>query len=214
MSFKDKNEGFTLIELLMTTMLFSWGIIAVIGFILYTLKQSAPLSYEVTASYLTQEAFEVVRRIRDENYLIRYHEDTEVQNSYQLWHDGLLENECPATGPTEDCPPDCNDPEDDPDCHYLEVIEDETSGSVYYDSDELGDNQDKFLLLNDEGFFNYSAGEESDFQREVRLELRERVFEDGDTEEYLLITVEINWQERGEWQDPKITQTKLYDWYE
>ncbi len=189
MILNNEKKGFTIIELLMAIMIFSWGIVAVISFMLHTFRQSIPLSYEVTASYLTQEAFEVVRRIRDENYLVRYHEDEDVRNPYQLWHDGLLEEG-----------------------------EEEAVGSVYYGSEELGSEYDEYLCLDeDEGFFHYADcddDEKTTFKREVRLELEEREFEPGITEEYLLVTVEVSWEERDEEEKSKTIQTRLYDWYE
>jgi len=190
MIFSNKKEGFTIIELLMTIIIFSWGIVAVVSFMLHTFRQSIPLSYEVTASYLTQEAFEVVRRIRDENYLIRYHEDEDVWNPDQVWHDGLLEEG-----------------------------EEEVVGSVYYGSEELGSRHGQYLCLDeDKGFFYYytdcDEDEETTFKRKIQLELKEREFEPGTTEEYLLVTVEVSWEDRDEPIRTKTTQTKLYDWYE
>lgn len=62
-----KQHGFTLIELIITIAILSFGIIGVYGAFLPMAGLSGTILSRVTAAYLAQEGFEIVRNIRDSN---------------------------------------------------------------------------------------------------------------------------------------------------
>lgn len=185
MSKKNNNSGFTIIELLISCMVISVGFLSVMSMITNAFSQTMPLSSNLTASYLTQEGFEVVRRIRDTNF-----------------------NELYSSGSTPD-----------PNWYWTEGLIDEgvdsTTGSVYYGSTELGNNQINNLYVDSQGLFSYEdTGEENktSFKREITLERKNYEYNDGVTTEYLLVTVEVSWLEKGNVKTHQAS-TKLFNWY-
>ncbi|MDO8530212.1 MAG: prepilin-type N-terminal cleavage/methylation domain-containing protein [bacterium] len=81
----QKNNGFTIIELIITISILSFGIIGVYSVFSATVNLTNNASQKFIAAYLAQEAFEVVRNIRDTNFI-----------ESAPWSDGLLgcENGC------------------------------------------------------------------------------------------------------------------------
>lgn len=182
---KNKEEGFTIIELLISSLIISVGFLTVISLILNVFTATVPLSYNLTASYLTQEAFEVVRRIRDRNFNEKYTLDTPEDEWY--WAEGII-------------------PEGEDGPKYK---------SVHYDSQSLGDNENAPLYLNDEGLFSYdTTGERTTFTREVKVERKTYNYDDGTEAEYLLITVTVNWTEKNNEVKEYKSSTKLFNWYQ
>lgn len=68
MSNKKEKNGFTIIELLIASLIIIVGFLSVVSMIVNAFTRTMPLSNNLTASYLAQEGFEVVRRIRDKNF--------------------------------------------------------------------------------------------------------------------------------------------------
>ncbi len=181
------KKGFTIIELIITSALLGIGFLAVISLSINSFTSTMALSSTLTANYLTQEGFEVVRRIRDENFNTKFAEEIaageEGEGTY--WLERLMEES-----------------------------ETEVIGSVDYTSTELGSSHGDELLIDNNGLFNYSDGEESGFYRRITLEKNSYDFGDGypDDAEYVLVTVRIRWNERGRERD-YIAKTKLFNWY-
>ena len=182
-------------ELIIAGAIISVGFLAVVSLIFNAFTSTASLSNNLTASYLTQEGFEVVRRIRDTNFNTRYEEGDDY-----FWLEGLME-ETAGEG-------------------------DEVTGSVYYDSIELEENQDQNLHIDGDGLYSYDlTGERTPFKREITLERRcyqdyedhnsynyESDFCNDDGAEYVLVTVEVAW-EKGDEVRSYNAQTKLFNWY-
>jgi len=63
------TRGFTLVEVILVLFIFSVGIGGVFVFISSSTKSSSLVSNKLTASYLAQEGTEIVRNIRDTNFL-------------------------------------------------------------------------------------------------------------------------------------------------
>ena len=64
-----RSRGFTLIEILAAIMIVSIGAGGAFVLIQRTLSFSSNISLKITASYLAQEGVEIVRNIRDTNFL-------------------------------------------------------------------------------------------------------------------------------------------------
>lgn len=68
MNFKA-NKGFTMLEMMIVVFVFITGVVGVYGVILNFYKTAVFSSNRFTAMYLSQEAIELVRNIRDKNIL-------------------------------------------------------------------------------------------------------------------------------------------------
>jgi len=69
LSKKSKKRGFTLIELMMVVFIVSIGIAGVLNLIAKIFLHSRFTSSKLTAIYLAQEGMEIVRNIRDTNWV-------------------------------------------------------------------------------------------------------------------------------------------------
>lgn len=63
------KSGFSLIEILLAVSLISLSIIAILGSFAQLIKANAMANSKTTALYLSQEGIEIVRNIRDSNWL-------------------------------------------------------------------------------------------------------------------------------------------------
>jgi len=135
---KNLRKGFTLVEALIAITVLIVGILS--GFILVTkvLYSSAVIQDRLTSSFLAQEGIELVRQIRDSNFLRILNEESVT------WKDGLADG------------------------RY--IIESkagsEESIKLVPITTEKGPN-----LLHDDNLkiYNYSIGEESTFNREIKI---------------------------------------------
>jgi prepilin-type N-terminal cleavage/methylation domain-containing protein len=78
---KNREKGLTLIELMITVFVISVGLVATMSLIQDTLRSAAIVHSNLTAAYLAQEGVELVRNIRDTNWI-----------ELDSWDDGLM---CP-----------------------------------------------------------------------------------------------------------------------
>lgn len=77
-----RKGGFTLIEIIFAIFLFTTGILGVYAAIQQTIIASSISTSKLKAAYLAQEGIEIVRNIRDTNWL-------EDRTATTLWDDGL-----------------------------------------------------------------------------------------------------------------------------
>ncbi len=178
----------------MASLIITIGLMAVISMIISAFTSTASLSFNLTASYLTQEGFEVVRRIRDTNFNRLYSDDAVDEDTY-FWLENLMDES-----------------------------EDSVVGGLDYDSDELiQGKEDETFYIND-GLYSYEpSSQETTFRREITLErdcyagyADTNDFDDdycgSDGAEYVLVTVEVTWEERETERSHK-AKTKLFNWY-
>jgi len=66
---KKKKPGFTILEVIIAIFVLSVGILGIISFIFQTTSFSSISSHRLIAAYLAQEGIEIVRNIRDTNWL-------------------------------------------------------------------------------------------------------------------------------------------------
>lgn len=79
----SKRAGFTIIEVLFAALIITVGVIGAVNFVPKIISNTQANSSRFIASYLAQEGFEIVRNIRDGNWL-----------EGDLWSEGL--NGCSA----------------------------------------------------------------------------------------------------------------------
>jgi type IV pilus modification protein PilV len=90
------SKGFTLIEVLAAMFILVMGVLGVFGLISRTVTFNSSVNSQLVASYLAQEGLELVRNIRDANFL-KIHKGAGGE-----WNDGL-------TGCSSGCGADYND---------------------------------------------------------------------------------------------------------
>ena len=139
---KKRQKAFTLVEVLIAISILTVGILS--GFILITkvLYNTAIIQDRLTASFLAQEGIELVRQVRDSNFLqIMNGESTELK-----WRDGL-----------------------EIDGSYTIESKAESGGSVELNSVEPGEAPNFFYDSNTR-IYNYNATEEpTTFNREIKI---------------------------------------------
>ena len=186
-----RNKGFTIIELLIASVIISTGLLAVVSMIINAFSNTVPLSDNLTASYLAQEGFEIVRRIRDTNFNKRY---TEEEEDYR-WLEGLIEEgDEVAIGGV--------------DYESTELIPDKEYEKLYIDDNGLfsynGGEETTFERKIDLKRSCYGGYHDDDFEDDY-------CEEDGEAE-YILVSIEVRWDHRGETRSYQ-AETKLFNWY-
>ncbi len=182
----DKNNSkraFTLVEVLTALFLVMTGIGSGYALINQSLAASNSASIEITAAYLGKEGIEIARNIRDSNYLkILYSEDG--YDGDTAWRSGLY------CLPSDDCSvnTDCED-----------------GCAADYSSEELSTAHlgDKLRYDAGGGFFGYSTGSESLYERTITV-----VPED----DYLKVSVLVEWSDRGRGRTLTVEEN-LYNWW-
>jgi len=81
-NFGNKNKGFTLIELIVTIFVILIGVLGAYSVIQQILSYTSFVNSKLTAAYLAQEGVEIVKNIRDTNWLER-----------EGWNNGLAEGD-------------------------------------------------------------------------------------------------------------------------
>ncbi len=66
---KQNQKGVTLLELMITIFVLSVGIVGIFGLIQNTLQSASLVKSRLTAAYFAQEGIELVRNIRDTNWV-------------------------------------------------------------------------------------------------------------------------------------------------
>jgi len=77
-----KSQGFTLLEVIVAIFLITVGVIATYSLVAFSTSSMSYVSNKFTAAYLAQEGIELVRNIRDTNWL---------EGSSIDWRDGLAD---------------------------------------------------------------------------------------------------------------------------
>jgi prepilin-type N-terminal cleavage/methylation domain-containing protein len=69
MNSKNRKNGFTMIEMIAALFVVSVGIMGVFSLVSQTISYVSIISSRLTAIYLSQEGMEIIRNIRDSNFL-------------------------------------------------------------------------------------------------------------------------------------------------
>jgi prepilin-type N-terminal cleavage/methylation domain-containing protein len=162
---KISKSGFTLMEVTITLTLITIGIVGVLGLFYFILGLTTLFQNQLIAVYLAQEGIEIIRNIRDTNWL------QEVP-----WDEGL-------TGCQQGCIVDFN--------HSYDLYE------------------NQFLNLDQNGFYSYSPGEKTKFQRKITILPQD--LNGDETNDLLKVEVLVQWQQRQETHFIRVMET-LYNW--
>ncbi|MBU4274232.1 prepilin-type N-terminal cleavage/methylation domain-containing protein [Patescibacteria group bacterium] len=82
-SFK-KNKGFTMLEMIIATFILVVGIISVYSSFARITIATSIVSSKLTAAYLAQEGIEIIRNIRDTNWLKGFNQDNGLSTTCSL----------------------------------------------------------------------------------------------------------------------------------
>jgi prepilin-type N-terminal cleavage/methylation domain-containing protein len=146
-----QEHGFTIIELIIAIFILSVAIIGVYSALSTMVVFSSNEASRLTAAYLAQEGMEVIRNIRDNNWI-----SGSNNPELFLWDDGLYACEQPAG-----CEVD-----------YKTTGHDPNSVRPWTNSHE------DYLKTDENGFYNYRNGINSKFKRKITIETNSRALPD------------------------------------
>jgi len=186
---KAKNtKGFALIEVIVAIFFISTGIIASYILITSTISSTAQASNKFTAAYLAQEGIEIVRNIRDTNWL---QQQADPLNS---WSEGF------------DTPGLCDCSCDDMD--YAGCVVDyktPTEENPIFDKFDANHN---YLNIDSSGLYSYSPGTPTKFRRKVVVYYNDWANPDPNM---LIVCVRVQWEEKGQSYYVMVREN-LYNW--
>ncbi|XOB41129.1 MAG: type IV pilus modification PilV family protein [Candidatus Nealsonbacteria bacterium] len=142
------KKGFTLLEVIVAVFILTVGVGGSFALIQQTLFAAAMAQSRIIAAYLAQEGIEIIRNIRDNNWL-EQRESSEV-----LWNDGL--NNC--LPPNSCCEADY---ETDTPSSYPPLTT--IAGCTFNDL--------RYLNIDNSGFYSYSGDNQTKFKRRIFIEL-------------------------------------------
>ncbi|MCD6528412.1 prepilin-type N-terminal cleavage/methylation domain-containing protein [bacterium] len=136
-----KNKGFTFLEVIFAIFIMIIGIVGALIAVQYGTSSATQAKARLTAAYLAQEGIEIIRNIRDTNWI-------EQRVASTTWDEGLDEGDYEADYKDTEteypslnfCPPPCN---------YNDL---------------------SFLKKANEDFYNYDTGEVTQFKRKITIE--------------------------------------------
>lgn len=150
------NKGFTILEVIAAMLVITIGVLGAFIVIQQLMSHIHSSSLRFTAAYLAKEGVEIVRNIRDTNWL-----------KGDVWNNGLGAGDWEAD----------------------------------YTTQGLNDNYDgDFLNIDGSGFYSYSSGTSTKFQRKITIT--------PDGSDKLKVFVEVKWQGHN-----VLVQENLYNWY-
>lgn len=182
---KERVAGFTVLELIAGVFILSIGIVGVSALISRLLWYTRFVESKATAAYLAQEGMEIVRNIRDGNWL-----ECKIEGGWdetclaEDWTDGLFC--CGSTNCVRDGDGACQ--------------------ADYLDCDQLNSYSGGPLEFNGEFYAYFNPPEE-----ETKFK---RIIEIGqETAEQVSVCTTVEWTEQGKGQSIKACED-LYNWYE
>jgi len=179
------SKGFTLVEVMVAILIILVGLLGVFSATQRIISYITLSNSKLTASYLAQEGLELVRNIRDNNWL---------SLPASPWDAGL-DNTLVDCSPTSPVPTGCE-------IDYDDLVLAEIVGTGNFLNIESAS-----------GFYGYNAiGNPTKFKRKITIEPEEDATLPSDGNyDILKVTVEIKWNERGA--DHNITvKGNLHDW--
>ena len=137
---RESGAGFTLVEIIIAISILAVGVILVYGAFSHVVMVTHDFSARFTAAYLTQEGLEIIRNLRDNNFIAIANNPL---NPLLSWSMGLTGSPC-DTGCMAD---------------YKTVT-----------TAQLASYSGAFLALNTDGFYSYDAGATATkFKRKITI---------------------------------------------
>lgn len=177
------KKGFTIIEMLVVIFFLSLGVTGALIAIQQTMAWSETSSQRLTAIYLVQEGIEIVRNIRDTNWL-----QATVPGKSSPWDDGICTS------------PPCTWQADYTTMTFEDTTDFERCSDLGYYNCHTYD--DTTFLRIDGGFYNYSSGTITSFKRKITISDK--------TVDQMKVTVAVYWEAKGSHQIS--AQEILYNW--
>lgn len=178
---KNKN-GFTILELMAAIFVATVGLLGVTTIIQNLSINTSFFSDKLIASYLAQEGIEIVRNIRDTNWLEKN------ENPENSWNEGLINN----------CLNGC---EID---YFCTTVEDPDPNNPSGHNCFRSYNDSHYLRIDSDGFYSYSpSGTDTKFRRKIIV-----TQEDQDI---LKVEVFVYWRDKGRDYSFSALE-KLYNW--
>jgi len=182
MKYLNKNKGFTLIETMMAILVLSIALVSLLTLISGNLFYSKYIKNEITANYLMQEVIDYIRNDRDTTIL--YGENEDDSSNWDTFLNKYIDAGCFTDGCILDAKNETIDSCDDSNCDYLK-----------YDSDIQNGN-----------FYNYKYGEDTSFERIIKME-------EGESSDEIVFTVTVKWK-NGNLSKERSLKSNLTNWYE
>jgi hypothetical protein len=141
------TKGFTLMETIVAIFVITAGIIGVLALVTQTISSAIFSKDKLIAAYLGQEGIELVRNIRDTNWL---------QGEGHTWDEQLATGNC--SGSCDEVINGCR-------------VDYKHSYSPLTPADpDLPSYSGEFLNIDDDDFYSYSAGNQTKFKRKVSID--------------------------------------------
>jgi type II secretory pathway pseudopilin PulG len=163
----NSKKSFTLIEVITTVAIVSIGIVGILKFIPYIISGITVNASRATAVYLAQEGLEIIRNVRDTNWLEANNKDDGTS-----WKEGLL-----------GCYAGC-----EVDYFCVSVEDPTTSNPAGHNCFGSYGSAGNYLKFDSNNFYNYATGADAKFKRKITIEEKSA---------YLTVTTYVYWQEKG-----------------
>lgn len=183
---KSKNTGFTLLEVIVAIFILTVGIGGSFSLIQQTISTASMIQSRLIAAYLGQEGIEIVRNIRDNNWLKQ--RESLQSPPLPVWNDGMSG----CQGPTNCCEGD----------YKTKVPPSKTplTSLVGCDFNSLN-----YLKIDDDGFYSYLPGTPTKFKRKILIDPIE--------DNKMKVVVIIQWKEKNKIHEVEIVE-HITNWYE
>ena len=180
-----KKSGFTLLEVIVAVFILTVGVGGSFVLIQQTLSASSMVRSRLIAAYLAQEGIEIVRNVRDNNWL-------EQRESFEtppepLWNDGL-----------DNCLPPINCCEAD---YKTDMLPSTPLTSVV----ECSFDNLRYLNIDSDGFYSYSGDAQTRFKRKISIEQIE--------DNKIKVVVIVQWKEKNKTHQIEVVE-HITNWYE
>lgn len=205
------NKGFTIIELIIAVFILSIAVVGIFSAFTVIVVLTADSVDRLTAAYLAQEAIEVVRNIRDTNWLKRDIDKLANGGDTSLtWLDGFT----------------AFNSADSVDCTFGCTVE-------WTDAENLqADNDGDYLYLSANGSYTHAregARAETKFKRKVMVTILPDAYQEAGEEDHIIkITALVSWDKKATILNDQLSadteacpsshcievQEVLYDWYD
>jgi prepilin-type N-terminal cleavage/methylation domain-containing protein len=201
-----KEGGFTMIELIISIFVLSVAVVGIFSVFSIMSVLTSDSVNNLTGTYLAQEGMEIVRNIRDTNWL-----NMDAGVSGATWVDWLTSDSvnhginCTITTGTG--------------CEA-----DYTTGTNIIGAWVMSTWASRYLYINPSGFYNYTSGAQIKFKRKIIIAPVTDV--DGNSSHIIKVTVQVSWNKKATILNSGlsastcapgnnciIVEETLYDWY-